>query len=169
MGGGAGAGDHGGFTSCRSGICLAKPGRFVLGLPRTASAQRLAQPLPGRMTAPGGQWGPIQECTDLEIVLGSGGGSWPRSGSRREAGPPVPGKGRVGREGGPDRHSSALGEPFLTAAAPPDSHWPRDEKARHPPLMVHQGPGQGSRAVCVRGPIESHKSRRRQVSMLLSQ
>lgn len=56
----------------------------------------------------------------------------------------------------PGRHS--LGELVLTAAAPPGSHLPRDEKARHPPLRVHQGPGQGSWAVCVRGPIDSHKA-----------
>ena len=69
----------------------ARPSPVTLFL--VSPAQRLAQPPPGRMTAAGGRWGPIQECTDLEIVLGSGSGGWPRSGSRREAVPPVAGEG----------------------------------------------------------------------------
>lgn len=72
---------------------LASAGPSPVALFLVSPAQWLAQPPPGRMTAPGGWWGPIQECTDLEIVLGSGSGAWPRSGSRREAGPPVAGKG----------------------------------------------------------------------------
>lgn len=147
--GAGGSGDvQGCFAGSRPGIRTARPRCLSF----VSTAQRLAQPLPGRVTALGDSGAWVQECPAWELCWALLAVGRLRSGRRQETPPAVAGKGQVQRD-----HGSALAAPQPTAWArhsrlqlrPQAPTSLRDEKAHHPPVRVYLGLGEGPKpSVC---------------------